>query len=434
MNNGMNQNENNNFNGEVLGSVDNTNNLSSNPMPTEVETLETLDTSIVTPINEVNNSQVIDNSNVVMNSQIENNTPAPQPVTPEPAYTNPQNINPMPGFEHSNTIGTTPPISLEPEKEPKKKKSNKTLFILVIIIVLFGVGFGTYYVLKYTDILNNTPKITITTKTLDINMGEVLSNDINDYASVAGTDIKNCNINKDTVNTEVAGTYTYQITCGEIYKSGTINVVDNTELLVNTKSLYKVKGSTVEAKDFIANLNEDYTYEILNSEEVNGYLNGEEGTYVVKIKATSGTKTKEVEAKLVIIKYEIKGYLICSSNPQNLENSSTTKVLSEKFAIVNDGNNGFGGLTTESYIFKFTDETEYTNYLAEYKNKGTLTIDNVTGQVEFNDTDLTITISNEKTKEEVIAKYGENNMENYRSIRSYFMNTLKYTCPYSEAK
>ena len=176
----------------------------------------------------------------------------------------------------------------------------------MIIIVLFGVGFGTYYVLKYTDILNNTPKITITTKTLDINMGEVLSNDINDYASVTGTDIKNCNINKDTVNTEVAGTYTYQITCGEIYKSGTINVVDNTELLVNTKSLYKAKGSTVEAKDFIANLNEDYTYEILNSEEVNGYLNGEEGTYVVKIKATSGTKTKEVEAKLVIIKYEIK--------------------------------------------------------------------------------------------------------------------------------
>lgn len=427
MNNEVNSNETNNFNGEVLGSVNNVNN---NPVNNEIETLETLDTSMVMPVNNTEN-QVLE-SNVVMETESANVNSTP--VTPEPAYTNPQNINPMPGFEHSNQIGTTPPISLEPEKEPKKKKSNKTVFILIIIILLFGIGFGTYYVLKYTDILSNAPKIVIETKNLEVNIGESISSDIKDYATVTGTDIKNCNIDKETIDSTKVGTYTYKITCGEVYKTGTVNVVDNTELLVNTENLYKVKGSTVEAKDFIVNPNEDYSYEIINNEEVKGYLNSDEGTYIVKIKATSGTKTKEVEAKLTIIKYEIKGYLVCSSNPQNLENSSTTKVLSERFAIVNDGNNSFGGVSKQSYIFKFSDETEYTNYLAEYKNKGTITIDNVTGQVEFNDTDLTITITNEKTKEEVIAKYGESNMVNYRSIRSYFINTLKYTCPYEEAK
>ena len=428
MNNGVNPNENNNFNGEVLGSVDNIN-VNNNPN-NEVETLEILDTNMVMSSNDSQN-QVLEN-NVVMDSQ--NTNVNSTPVIPEPAYTNPQNINPMPGFEHSNQIGTTPPISLEPEKQPKKKKSNKTLFVLIILIVLFGIGFGTYYILKYTDILNNTPKIVIETKNIEINIGDTLSTDINDYATVTGTDIKNCNVNKESVDSSKVGTYTYEITCGEIYKSGTINVVDNTELIVNVENIYKVKGSTVEAKDFIINPKEDYTYEILNSEEVNTYLNGEEGTYVVKIKATSGAKTKEVEANLTIIKYEIRGYLICSSNSQNLENSSTTKTLIEKFAIVNDGNNGFGGIAKQSYKFKFSDETEYTTYLADYKNKGTLTIDNVTGIAEFNDSDLTITLTTDKTKEEVITKYGESNMVNYRSIRNYFTDTLKYTCSFdSEA-
>ena len=112
MNNEVNSNETNNFNGEVLGSVNNVNN---NPVNNEIETLETLDTSMVMPVNNTEN-QVLE-SNVVMENESANVNSTP--VTPEPAYTNPQNINPMPGFEHSNQIGTTPPISLEPEKEPK---------------------------------------------------------------------------------------------------------------------------------------------------------------------------------------------------------------------------------------------------------------------------------------------------------------------------
>lgn len=441
MNNGVNPNNNNNgLNGEVLGNVSNTNNL-NNPVPPEPETLETLDVNTEMPSNTVNtmasNPDVINTNNLSGQSLMQESTSSvvtpevnPTPVTPEPAYTNPQTINPMPGFENSSQIGTTPPISLEPEKKPQKKKTNKTLFVIIIIVLLFGIGFGTYYVLKYTDLLNNTPKIIINAKDLEVNMGDNLSTNISDFADVTGTDIKNCNLNVLDVDTNVAGTYSYQVTCGEIYKKGTITVVDNTELVVETKKVYKVKGDTVEAKEFVSNPNDTYTYEFVDQNSVEANLNGTVGTYQVKIKATSGSKTLEVDAEMIILEHKIKGYLTCQSNEQNLANSSTKKVVQQRFAIADDGNSGFGKVAAEIYVFKFADETEYANYLATYKTEGTLTIDNVTGDVKFDDEALTITISNDKSDTDVINKYGANNMENYGSIRKYFMDTLGYECTY----
>ena len=421
MNNGQNPNENNNFSNNVLGSVENFNNINNVPMLEEVETLEVLDTNVVT-------DQNIDEQVPVMGN---NNIPPVQPVKqPEPAYTNPQNINPMPGFEPTNTIGVTPPISLEPEKQPKKKKTSKVLFVILIVVVLFGVGFGTFYILKYTDILNNSTKITIVTKNLEVNINGELSSNINDYATVTGTDIKNCILEKEEANLKVVGSYQYKITCGEIYKTGTINVVDNTELIVEVQNVYKTKESTIDVKEFILNPNSEYTYEFVNGEEVNNILKGEFGEYTVKIKATKGEKTKEVEAKLIIMQYEIKGSLICKSNPQNLENSSTTKTLEESFVIVNDGDNGFGGITLEKHIFKFMDETEYSNYLTQYNSTGRLSIDNIEGTVVFDDANLAISISNYIPKDEIILKYGAENMINYRTIRSYFTDTLKYSCSF----
>ena len=335
----------------------------------------------------------------------------------------------MPGFENNNAIGTTPPISLEPEKQPKKK-TNKTWFVIIIILLLFGVGFGTYYVLNYTDLLSKAPKVVITTKDLEVSKGDTLSTNINDFAEVTGTDIKNCILNTDEVDTNKEGVYSYNITCGDMYKKGNITVLDNAQLTVSAKKIYKVKGDTVDVKEFINNPNEEYTYEFVNKSEVESNLNGEYGTYPVKIKVTSGNKILEVNAELVVLEYKIKGYLTCESKEQVLTNSSTKKVVQEKFAIQDDGNSGFGTYAEEIYIFKFVDETEYANYLATYNNEGTLKIDNVEGNVVFNDDNLTITISNEKTNTEVISKYGENNMLNYGSIRKYFMDTLGYECTY----
>ena len=330
MNNGVNPtNNNNDLNGEVLGSL-NSQNIANNQVPQEPETLETLDTFGVTPNNSINST-----TNEVVNNNLGNANVMPENpsnvVNPEPAYTNPQTIHQMPGFENNNAIGTTPPISLEPEKQPKKK-TNKTWFVIIIILLLFGVGFGTYYVLNYTDLLSKAPKVVITTKDLEVSKGDTLSTNINDFAEVTGTDIKNCILNTDEVDINKEGVYSYNITCGDMYKKGNITVLDNAQLTVSAKKIYKVKGDTVDVKEFINNPNEEYTYEFVNKSEVESNLNGEYGTYPVKIKVTSGNKILEVNAELVVLEYKIKGYLTCESKEQVLTNSSTKKVVQEKFA------------------------------------------------------------------------------------------------------
>ena len=439
MNNELNNNNNtsNELNGSVLGNVNN--------MPNqEPETLETLDV----PVNSTMvNNQSLMNNDVQVNTQSQffnepiNNEPMGQvnpaptpnvvqtPVTPQPAYTNPQNINPMPGFENSNVIGTTPPVSLEPEKKPAQKKSNKTLFVIIIIVLLFGVGFGTFYVLKYTDLLNNKPTIQIDAKDLQFDLGTTLPTNISDYATITGTDVRNCTISTSEVDTSKEGIYNYQITCGEIFKSGKVTIVDNTELEVNTVKIYKAVGDTVEAKEFIDNANEGYTYEFVDSQKVTENLKTI-GTYKVTIKAISGSKTKEVEAELVVLQYRIKGYLTCSSKEQNVVGLSAKMIVSEKFAISDGGGNSFGNVAMEEYTFKFSDETEYTNYVAKYKTDGSITLNNITGKTIFDDENLTITITNDLDSENVINEYGKDNMTNYGSIKGYFETTLGYSCGY----
>lgn len=434
----MNNEENNNINGQVL---DGNSTLNNNPINNEMETLETLDvpsSSLVMDNQVDNNTNVLDNSNVILNNPTSSNSnlsngyhAQPNNVTPEPAYTNLQNINPMPGFESPGTIGTTPPISFEPDEQPKKKKTNKTFFVICIIFVLFGIGFGTYYVLKYTDLLESAPKIEIVTKTIEWEKGKRLSPNITDYAEITGTDTRNCHLNTEDVNINEEGTYHYQVACGEIYKKGVIKIVDNTELEIETTKVYKVKGELANASEFIKNVNSAYSYEFVNREEVEGYLNGNGGSYTIKIKATYGTKSIEEEAELVVLKYKIKGDLVCKSNEQSVLNSSAKMVLENTFAIANDGNNGYGGIASEKYVFKFTDETKYADYVAEYNTKGSITINNVTGNTEFDNAKLTITISNE-INESVINNYkGSDGLVTYRSIRQYFIDTLGYTCTYN---
>ena len=207
--------------------------------------------------------------------------------------------------------------------------------------------------------------------------------------------------------------------------------MDNTKLVVETKVVYKVKGDTIEASEFAKETDETLTFEFVEPEVVNNLLAGDAGNYTIKLRVTSqNNKVAEVEASLIVTEYAIKGYYTCSSEGQNITDSSAVMTVSEQFAIVNDGNNGYGKIAYEIYSFKFSDETEYTSYLASYKTDNSITINNITGDTEFNDETLTITITNPKANDLVISEYGETNMEKYQTIREYFTNILGYTCVY----
>lgn len=454
----MNNDTNNNLNGTVLGSVDNTNNTMA--IGEQVESLDT-ESSLVMGESQVMgsssqpegvsqtqstffNNPPTNNGSVSSSNVLESPQPVPastiiEPVSqtePTPAYTNPQSINPqpMPGFENSGTIGTTPPISLEPEKKPKKK-ANKTLFVIIILILLAGVGFGTYYVLNYTDLLKPSEQISIVTKDLEISMGDKLSTVITDYADITGTDSRNCSLNTVAVDSSKEGTYEYKVTCGETVKTGKITIVDNTELVVETQTVYKTSTDTLEASEFAKVKNDDLTYEFVNQTEVDNALNGAYGKYSIKIKVTSkNNKTTEITGELVIMQYPIKGYLTCKSKEQNITESNAVMTVAERLAIVNDGNNGYGNIAFEIHTFKYSDETEYTNLVATYKKDNKITINNISGKTEFDDQNLTITITNELNNDDVVSEYGASNLQKYSTIKSYFEGTLGYTCSYDIKK
>jgi len=432
---------NNNLNGTVLGSLNNNPEVNSNPMNNEE--IEVLDSDFSTSVNMdytseqinyqeglndsqntfFNNPPINDLNNDVENSGFVNEVP--QVVEPTPAYTNPQYINPMPGFENSNMIGITPPISFEPEKKPKKK-GNKILFVIIVLLALVGVGFGTYYILNYTK---QKEEVIITTKDFHMNVGEVLSTNIEDYAVISGTDVRNCNVNTDNVNMTAVGIYEYTVACGTTQKKGRITVIDNRELMPELITVYKAKNGTLEAKEFAKTVDENLTYEFVEPEVVNNYLNGEPGTYTVKIKVTSNTnKTAELEANLVIM--AIKGYITCTSKEEKIKDINASMTIAERFAIVNDDSNSYGNIAYEIHTFKFTDETEYANYLAIFKTENKITINNITGDAKFDDQNLTITITNNKDNNLVISEYGKENIEKYSTIRSYFTTKLKYSCVY----
>lgn len=415
----MNNDTGNNFNGTVLGNLENATPTTEVPIDNNIETLD---------------SEFLDNSIAPQESAVMQPTTESQVVEPQPAYTNPQAIQEMPNFENPNIIGTTPPISFQEEKpQPQKNpKTNKTLFIIIILAVLAGVGFGTYYILTYTDLISNAAQVTIKPKNVEVSLGDNLSANISDYAEIKGTDPKNCSLNTKDVDISKEGTYEYSITCGETIKNGKIKIIDNKEITYETQEVAKSKGATVDAKEFIVNVPDTAKCEFVDQEKINLILNGDPGTYTVEIKVTNNGKTSEVAGKLTILEYDLKGYLTCSSNEQSVPDSSAKMVVSEKIAIADDGNNGYGKKTYEIHKFTFTDETEYTGYLAQYKSEKKIKINNISGETKFDDATFTITITNEKSNDAVMNEYGADNMINYQTINKYFKQTLGYQCVYEK--
>lgn len=351
-----------------------------------------------------------------------------------PNFTNPQSINPnpMPGFENQGAIGQTPPISLEPEKQPKKKV-NKTLFIVIIIVVLFGIGGGVYYILTYTDLLKHSNKgITVTANDLEFKVGAKLPSEISEYANITGTDTKNCSIDVLDVDVSKAGKYKYTVTCGETKANGNITIIEDETLKVTTKTVYVAKNGTVEAKDFI---NEDTTLlnvKFMDETIVKTYLQTPK-SYEVSIRVTdTNNRETTVTAKLIVLEHEIGGYVTCSSKSQNVSNTSAKMIITEKFALANTSTFDFLGITTEEHKFTFTDETEYTSLMAKYRTENKLTINGITSEnVTFDDETKTITFITAREKDDVIKAYGEDKMQNYGTIFTHFRDNLGYSCIYS---
>ena len=425
----------------------NANNLNQavpNPVPSEaqpVPSIEPAPISAAEPLGETldNNAQMAPNPSVGVNvppiepmNDNPNGLPPIPPVGPNPVM--PNNSTSSTGFTNPNVIGITPPVSFEPEKEPKKKQ-NKLMFIIIILVVLAGVGFGTYYVLNYTNIFNKaTARISITTKDLEVEIGKSLSTNISEYATISGTESTNCSLNTKEVDQNKVGVYTYTVTCGETSKTGKITIFDNSELVVNTNVVYKMKGETLEASEF-AKEDSDLTFELVDAEAAQKLIDDNEfGLHEIDLKVTdSNNKSAEIKGKLYVLEHRLKGFYTCSANEQNVQDLGAKKQVSERFAIVDNNGNAYGNITYEIITYTFSDETAFNKLLEEYQENKKLKIEDneFEDDIEFIEDEKQIIITSERDNTEVLEEYGAENMATYKTIGEYFKNTLKYTCTYA---
>ncbi len=404
------------FNASSLGSVDNTPNPNSNLNPTPNLN-----------VNNQNNFGTPEGFGQPLNNMNTNNN-----NMGTPNYTNPQNINPnpMPGFENPNAIGEMPPISFEPEKPPKKKV-NKTLFVVIIIVVLFMVGFGVYYVLKYTDLLNNSnAQVTVNAKDLEFNLGDTLPTEINEYATISGTDTKNCSIDMLNVDVSKPGTYEYTVSCGETKGTGRITIKDTSTTKYETKDVYVGINEEVKPSDFIKGDTTNLTVNFVDETVVKNNLT-KAGTYELTIKvADENKKEATVKGRLVVLEHNIAGYVECSKNVKNEENQKMTISLVERFGIFNTSTFDFSGITIEENHFIIDSEEIYADLKAKYQTEKKLTINKITSSnVEFDDNNKEIIFKENRDKADVINEYGNDNMKNYGTIMNYFKGN-GYTCKY----
>ena len=399
-----------------------------------------------TPANNVNNqAQPQGPSAVETTRSINNPTPVAQPIpgtsgTPYQANSLTGNTvgvgSPSVGQDSLNSngfanpnkiedIGTIPPTNnVSATKNPKNKKPmNKVLFIIIIIVLIAAVAFGVYYFLS----ISNKAKVTL--KNVTIGVGEILSDNINDYATISGSEAGNCTLNTRNVDTSNIGEYEFSITCGEDTYTGKITVNDVTlpEIVVN--AVYKTVNSTAIIDDFVVSCTDssDCDVNFVDENVVNGYLATAGGPYSIEIKATDGAgNERAVTAPLYVTPYPIQFFRNCESGSTEVTGYQATRTITDFLPMGSNGTEPvYLGVSQRFYTYVFTSEEEYRDVVGDKPLE--LNFDGITGYTVYNDESLTFQIQTALSLETLNSEANGAFPTTYVGIAPYYTN-LGYTC------
>ena len=289
------------------------------------------------------------------------------------------------------------PVPPEFETEEKKKKApNKILIIILIIILIAGVGFGVYYFLFAAR--TNAPTATINVKDLKIELGEKLSENIDDYATISGYDKNSCKIDISEVSSDKVGAYRFYVTCGENKVDGTVIIDDTTKPDAVTNEMVVLPNATIKVEDFIDSCIDasTCTYKFSNEQEVQTALKTI-GEYDISILVTDEYNNEStITAKLIVSNEAPVKYLTCTGSEKDVDEIYATVAETYKFGI--DKNNNFYNAIKTSE-FKFEELEDYEAIKNNYsEEKG---INNTLGKATFNTANQIISLKSNKTLDEI---------------------------------
>ena len=301
-------------------------------------------------------------------------------------------------------------IGSSPEINPKQKaKGNrKTITFLLLLLLVVALGAGSYYLINVKKIFNNK---SVTTKTVSVEVGSVLSEDINDYATFKNITSTNCTQNFEDVDINVVGTYTYTIKCGSDEYKGTINVVDTTAPTASPKFMIAVKDSTdlTDLSALFTTCNE--TNCVFEGDTEDALKNALASTGLkilsVSIKDASGNATV-TKAPLLVIDAAGR-YALSAKKSIAVEEGKKYTAEESVFTIYTDT---FTSVTYRTYTF--ADPNDYLEFTSSNSSLDSLTIDGFTGTPFYNAENNKIVIISTNNNEMISGLY-ESDYNNQRN-------------------
>lgn len=324
----------------------------------------------------------------------------------------------LPPVDDFNEV-PAPPTADGTGKNRKKAGKKKTWVLLLIFVLIAAIGFGVYYFLTMAK--TSSEKV-INTKDVKVELGSALSNNIDDYANIAGYNKNECSLNLDNVNIEKVSTYKYTITCGKTNKEGLVIVDDTTKPEVVTNDVMVALNTTLNPEDFIEECKDaskcSYHFQI-NVEDLTKNI----GEYDVEILVSDEYNNQTiVTAKLTVSRTAPTKYLTCKKTEEILDELGATFV--EGYKIGFDANDTFhSAVRTSEFTFKNMDD--YNKAVSDYKSANSL--NNRSGDATYNESKMSILLKENKTLQDMNTDLNGRLPNNFNIIRAY-LSGLGYTC------
>lgn len=372
----------------------------------------------VEPAQAVENTFVNDNLNSPVNDFNSANV-APAPVMDAPATNLQQGPtipipDQMPTTDYQAGVSTpvdyaTPmsdfdQIGTTPELDPKakgNKKSNKLALVVLLLAVIGGLGYGAYYFINVKGILD---KNSVSVKEVTAEKNEILSVNIDDYATFKNTSSSNCVLDTSKVDVSTIGSYEFTITCGKKSYTGKVNIKDTKGPDVVIKTSVVNAGTTLTADMLIENANENATYAYSSDAEASKFQTA--GLKIIEVVATDdNSNSKKYFVPVIVTSSEYSMGIVAK---MNVSNDNTIANITEKNVILyNNGGGMFNDTSYTAYIIKFNDQASYNAAIKNYDNTQTFTYETYTGTPVFYSQENTLVLVKDINTELIKPEFNE---------------------------
>lgn len=333
-------------------------------------------------------------------------------------------VGPTPSIEPmQDNFGAVPvPPVFENENKKEKKDNKKIIYILLIVVLIAGVGFGIYYFLTAAKTTATTGGIV--TKDLKLELGNALSENIDDYATISGYNKNECKIDTKNISLTKVGAYKFYVTCGEQVVEGTAIVDDTTNPEVITNEVIVFPNATITIEDFIESCVDasQCTYKFVDENEVTTALKTI-GEHDIKILVSDEYNNEStISAKLVVSNDAPVKYLTCTGESEDVDDIYATLTNSYKFGV-SSSNKIYNVKKISSYSFE-----ESEDYLAIANNYNESTgINGTIGKATFNQPEKTIVIKADTTLEKMNTELNLTLPDDANTIQ-FYLTINGYTC------